>query len=140
MLAIVGVDPFIIWLVVFSSHQKMQVLRTTSISFLNERWISSDPSCLPKFPLLSGLINQERKWFLPAIHLDHFDPVDNLVHQADSLVSLASSLHSEPPELFAHPGCKKSQESWRRQKYPILCGGTAAISRAAPTRALGPIF
>ena len=54
--------------------------------------------------LLSGLLDEEREWFLPAIHLDHFDPVDYLVHQPDSLVSLAGGLHPQATKLFADPG------------------------------------
>ena len=54
--------------------------------------------------LLSGLVNQEREGFLPAIHLDHLDPLDNLVHQADSPVSLAGSLHPQTTKLLADPG------------------------------------
>ena len=54
--------------------------------------------------LLSGFPNKEREGLLPAVHLDHFDPVDNLVHQSDSLVSLAGGLDSEAPKLFANPG------------------------------------
>ena len=79
----------------------MQVLLTTSISFLNERFISS---ALSASALLSGFTNKEGEGLLPAVHLDHLDPVDNLVHQSDSLVSLAGGLDSQAPKLFADPG------------------------------------
>ena len=54
--------------------------------------------------LLSGFTNKESEGLLPAVHLDHLDPVDNLVHQSDSLVSLAGGLNSQAPKLFADPG------------------------------------
>ena len=52
-------------------------------------------------------MNQFGKWLLPAVHFDDLHAIDNLAHQSDPLVSLASCLHSQAAKLLSHPGCNE---------------------------------
>ena len=55
--------------------------------------------------LLSRVMNQFSKWLLPAVHFYNLHAIDNLAHQPDPPIGLASCLHSQSAKLLSHPGC-----------------------------------
>ena len=91
--------------------------------------------------LLPRLMDEVGKRLLPGVHLDHFHPVDDLVHEPDAPIGLARSPHPQLSKLFSHPGlkghCHHQQHNplVGKVRYLISVGGTKPT-----TRELGPIL
>ena len=90
--------------------------------------------------LLPRLVDEVCKWLFPGVHLDHFHPIDNLVHESDATISLACGPHPQLSKLFAHPGLKGH---CHHQQHNSLVNNWMhdLLGRTKPTtRELGPIL
>ena len=88
--------------------------------------------------LLPRFMDEVCKRLFPGVHLDHFHPIDNLVHKSDATICLASSANPQFSKLFPNPGLERN--SHHQQHHPLdrMCGETD--DKRPTTSELGPIL